>query len=77
MNTAILLMDVRHHFTAAERARRTGGTYDASEGSAAAKAISAAMRNMLAAGLTHAQALGALRDLAGDVVRTVRQEMEG
>jgi hypothetical protein len=77
MNTAILLMDVRHHFTAAEHARRTGGTYDASEGSAAANAIGAAMRNMLAAGLTHAQALGALRDLARDVVRTVRQEMEG
>ena len=70
MNTAILLMDVRHYFTAAERARRTGGTYEAGEGSDAAKAIGAAMRNMLAAGLTHAQALGALRDLARDVVRS-------
>jgi hypothetical protein len=76
MNTAILLMDVRRHFVAAEHARRTGGTYEAGEGSSAANAIGAAMRNMLAAGLTHAQALGALRDLAGDVVRSVRNEME-
>ena len=70
MNTAILLMNVRQHFVAAEHARRTGGTYEAGEGSPAAEAISAAMRNMLAAGLTHAQALGAFRDLAREVVRS-------
>jgi hypothetical protein len=70
--TAHLLMTVRQHFVAAERARRTGGTYEAGEGSPAALAIQAAMRNMQAAGLSHAECLSALRDLATDVVRSLR-----
>jgi hypothetical protein len=74
MTTAHLLMTVRDHFTAAERARRAGGTYNAGEGSPAALAIQAAMRNMQAAGLNYAQCLDALRELAHDVVRTVRAE---
>jgi hypothetical protein len=74
MTTAHLLMTVRDHFTAAERARRAGGTYNAGEGSPAALAIQAAMRNMQAAGLNYAQCLDALQELAHDVVRTVRAE---
>jgi hypothetical protein len=70
--TAELLMTVRHHFTLAEQHRIVGGTYDASEGSPAAVAIQAAMRNMMAAGFSHAECLSTLRELASDVVRTVR-----
>lgn len=72
--TAHLLINVREHFTAAERARRAGGTYDASEGSPSALAVQAAMRNLLASGLTHAQALDTFRQLARDVARAVRAE---
>lgn len=74
MTTAHLLMIVRDHFTAAERMRRVGGTYNAGEGSPAALAIQAAMRNMQAAGLSHSQCLQTLRELAHDVVRSVRAE---
>lgn len=72
MNTAQLLMDVRAHFEAAERARRNGGTYDAGEGSPAARAIEAASRNMRAAGFDHPMILSTFRDLARDVVRSLR-----
>ena len=70
--TAELLMDVRSHFVAAETQRRIGGTYDASEGSAAARAIEAASRNMQAAGFDNTLVLSTFRDLANDVVRSFR-----
>lgn len=71
MTTAHLLMDVRAHFEAAERARRSGDTYNAGEGSPAARAIEAASRNMRAAGFDNALILSTFRDLARDVVRSM------
>lgn len=68
--TAEFLMDVRSHFVAAETQRRSGGTYDAGEGSEAARAIEAAARSMKAAGFDNALIVSTFRDLARDVVRS-------
>lgn len=72
MTTAELLRAVRAHFEAAETARRAGGSYDAGEGSPAARAIEAAARNMKAAGFTPDLILSTFRDLARDVVKSHR-----
>lgn len=70
MTTAELLFAVREHFQAAETARRAGGTYDAGEGSPAARAIEAAAANMRAAGFGPDLILSTFRDLAREVVRS-------